>query len=335
MKRLTAVLLLVIGLSGCTVLPGEERAFAVALCVEHAEEAWQAYARVPAYQAEGGYATIHGAGSTLDSAISALEAASPMQLSFGQLRLIVLSASSGAGDIVQSALRILARKRDIRPDALVSVAYARAGEVCDSMNPVTGTRLSKSLEKLFEAKREQGRMPFVTLNDISRMGGRESLVLPCLRVERAEGEQEARIGFEGCVLFGMNGMRALTLDESETRLLCVLRGQMSRGRLQVEGEEMTFTGITSRTRLLTEGISTTITMRAAGTAPSVNGIEAQLTQAFRALTQKLQNAGCDALGLARQSIAGADTWQTWIDSDWGGKYPDLPWEVRVRVEASD
>ncbi len=335
MKRLMAVLLLVIGLSGCTVLPGEERAFAVALCVERAEGAWQAYARVPAYHAEGGYTTIHGAGTTLDGAFSALEAASPMRLSFGQLRLIALSASSGTDDAMPGALRILVRKKDIRPDALVSVAYARAGEVSDSMNPVTGTRLSKSLEKLFEAKREQGRMPFVTLNDISRMGERESLVLPCLRVERAEGEEAAQIVFEGCVLFGMNGMRALTLDDEETRLLSVLRGQMSRGRLPVEGEEMVFTGISSRTRLLKEGISTTITMRASGHDPSVDGLEAHLTQPFRVLTQKLQEAGCDALGLARQSIAGADTWQTWIDSDWTGKYPDLPWEVRVRIEAPD
>ena len=113
MKFLILLALVALACSSCTALPAEERAFAVALCVEKTDE-WRVCARIPTYQSGGGYMTVTGNGETFPAALSHLDAASPMRINLSQLRLLVADVGLVNSGGFEAVLSTLSERPDIR-----------------------------------------------------------------------------------------------------------------------------------------------------------------------------------------------------------------------------
>lgn len=328
MKRLLALLLLLMPLcASCTALPAEERAFAVALCVEKEGETWRVHGRIPTYQTGGGYLSVSGEGETLPAALSAMDEAAPMHLHLSQLRLLVLDAALGQSDDLAAALNELAAREDMRPQCAVAVTEASAKDVMDALKPSTGSRLSKSIDVLLDTRIEQGTILSATLADVIRMGERQSPVLMALTLE------EGKISLSGGYPFG--GMRLGTaLTPEETAFLALMRGEARTLHLRIPGGSAQVRDVSAKLRLSEDmqSASVEITLRTTASTLTREGLEQAIAAECLRLLTRLTSEGCDVLGLGRKAIIHADDMAAWHALDWPARCRSLRWAVAVRVQ---
>lgn len=343
MKRVLALLAALLLLNGCSSLPGEERSFAVALGVEKSDEGWRVSARLPTYQAEGGYMTLSACGNSLGDAMALLNATAPMELHYGQLRLLLFSAELAQSAAFPELLRALADRGEVRPQAALAITRANVRDVVDALEPATGSRLSKSLETLLEARQRLGVTPLTTLEAYQRLGQRQQAVLLNVNLPMAEpragldataGMQNAQGGgkvqFAGGWLLGRLGSATGQLTAMEMQLLSLTEGRLRQGALSLpEGTTMLLDTSTS-IRLLGETVRCTIHLRYSASSLTEAGIEAALAQHLQALAAKLAAADCDALGIARRAMRGTLTMGTWQASQW--QYSALTWQFSIKAE---
>ena len=179
MKRMAAVWLIVscAVLGGCSMLPGEERAFPVCLGLHHAGGTWQACVRISTYTNPGEYMTVSADGSSLAEAMTLLDASAPIRLHYGQVRLVILSRELASSDQLTAVLDSLNKLGEFRADAMLCVTEDDLPSLMDEMKPSSGTRLSKFLEVLLDSRIGQGVIPDTTLGTYRRQGERQSLTL--------------------------------------------------------------------------------------------------------------------------------------------------------------
>ena len=321
MKALILLALVALVCSSCTALPAEERAFAVALCVEKDDE-WRVHARIPTYQTGGGYMTVTGEGDTFPAALSSLDTASPMRINLSQLRLLVADAGLVRSDEFTDLLSAIAERHDIRMQCTVSVTDAPAKDVAEALKPATGTRLSKALDLMIDARIEQGAILPAALADVLRMGERQSPILAALLLENKE------ISLSGG--YTLDGM-SITADE--TALLSLLLGHAKEMHLPLSEGAAEVRDACAKVSLSEDHASARVelTMTATASTLGASELEQALISELLPLLTRLSGAGCDALGLGRQAIMGAHDMARWHALDWPERYPSIRWEVAVGV----
>lgn len=316
MKKLLALLMLLCCTS-CTALPAEERAFAVTLCVEKHGDAWQIYARIPAYKASGEYLTVQGRGRSFNAALVDLDAESPMKVTLSQLRLLVIS-----GDVdIHDVLAALSDNLDIRQQCLVAATDMGAEAIMAALIPETGKRLSKTLDLLVESRREQGTIPDAKLAKLLCMGERQSPMLAYATLE--EGMLNLRGGWAAGNI----------LTQDETALLSLLMGDVKEKYLVLpEGTAHIREASAKATYHKKEhAASVTLHMDVVESELSASELERAIADAALLLLTRLSSKGCDVLGLGRQAMLGMHDMQQWQQLMWKDTYHQVRWEISVRV----
>ncbi|MBQ2953184.1 MAG: hypothetical protein IJE07_06465 [Clostridia bacterium] len=329
MKRILTLLLALVLCTSCAALPAEERAFAVVLAISGREGAWELHARIPTYQAGGGYATVAGAGDTLSHALAALDAAAPMPLHLGQLRLAVVAQETAASQDFADVLAWFGEQVDIRPGAVLCVTESDASALMEALKPAAGTRLSKALDALLEARIGQGVIPASALAEVLTAGERQSPVLAGLALE---GED---IVLSGGWPVGADGRVAPALTAQETQLLTLMQGQWRQGTLTLPEGTLRLTGATAAVELSLPALdqaSLRLTLQLADNPPDREALSQAIATACLTLLSRLSALGCDALGLARQAIPHMDDMAQWQALDWPGVCRRMAWSVSVGVE---
>ena len=325
MRRVCCLLLAMLLLTGCAALPEEDRAFAVVLGLDGQGDAWRAWARIPSYQQEGGYLTLSAQGRSLGEVMAQLEGAAPMVLHYGQLRMMVFSRELAESAGFPGVLDALASRNGVRNQAALAVTEDDMASLMDAMEPPTGTRLSKSLEGMMAARREQGVIPDATLAGLRRMGERQQPVLMGVMME--DGMQ-----LSGGWLFDADGRLRDSLSAAEQQLLSLLSGSFHRGTLSLGEGTLTVTEADSRVRLVGGEAVCSVRLRYTSSSFSEEGASQRLDAALSALTAKLAAAHCDALGLGRQAIMGCGNLEAWHSLGWQARYPALRWRFDLQME---
>lgn len=321
MKRLTLLLCALLLCTSCAALPAEERAFAVALCVEKAED-WRVYGRIPTYQSGGGYLTVTGAGDTFSAALADMDASAPMHLSFAHLRLLAMDAALAETGEVPTILAALAERSDMRMQCALALTDAPLSAVSEALVPAAGARLSKALDLMLEARIEQGTILPATLADVLRMGERQS---PVLIVLALEGEE--------LTLSGGYTLTGLRLTARETALLSLVLGEAKSLRLTLAEDAAELRDASVQISLSEDFAvaSVALTVRTTAASLTSDGLEQALASELAALLSRLSADGCDVLGLGRKAILRADNMAHWHAIAWPQRYRTLRWEVSVGV----
>ena len=325
MRRVCCLLLAMLLMTGCAALPEEDRAFAVVLGLDRDGDAWRAWARIPSYQQEGGYLTVSAQGSSLGEAMAQLEAAAPMALHFGQLRMMVFSRALAESGDFPGVMDVLASRNGVRRQAALAVTEHDMASLMNALEPPTGTRLSKSLEAMMAARREQGLIPDATLSGLRRMGERQQPVLMGIALE--DGMQ-----LSGGWLLGADGRLQGRLTAADQQMLSLLSGTFRQGTLSLGEGTLTVTEADSRVRLMDGEAVCSVRLRYTSSSFSEEGAALKLNDALLALTAKLAAARCDALGLGRQAMTGCADLEAWHRLDWQARYPALRWRFDLQLE---
>ena len=311
MKRIACLLATLLLCTSCTALPAEERAFAVVLMVEKGEERIRVHGRIPTYQTGGGYLTVTGEGQRLSAALADMEAKAPMEIHLSQLRLRVLDASLGRE--ASAVLLALSDRPDMRQGCAVAVTEAEADALMEAFKPETGTRLSKAIDVLLDARIRQGAILPCSLTDVIRMGERQTPVLAALTL----ADEKPALG--GGWPMTHNKTFAGILTPEECALLALLRGDARELQLTLpEGSA--------------KSAEVTLTLRMTASDLTPEGLEQNLAEELLTLLSRLSAQGCDVLGLGRKAILRAPDWSAWRAMDWPTACRQLRWKVFVGVQ---
>lgn len=330
MRRWLVLLCAAFLCQSCAVLPAEERCFVVALCMDASEGQVTLAARVPGYRSPGDYETVEGKGATLSDALAQLGAAAPMQLHYGQVRLVVVSEAMASSGVLLSALRELSEQPFFRGDAVVCITEKEPKSVCDALNPLTGTRLSKSLDILLDTRREQGVILCQSLNDMLLMGGRQCPTVVALDVKEAEKKEDSIVLMDGVWLVDGNGIAREKITGEETQILALISGKLETGTVTLGKMALPLRNIRVRLSVSQGQPFLQMSVKHGQTAVSDEEIAKLLEQEVKQVLQRLAESGCDALGLARKMMPRYQTADAWEAAQWNALYPRLSW----RVEAS-
>lgn len=326
MKRIACLLATLLLCTSCTALPAEERAFAVVLMVEKGEESIRVHGRIPTYQAGGGYITVTGEGQKLSAALADIEAKAPMEIHLSQLRLLVLDASLGRE--ASAVLLALSDRPDMRQGCAVAVTEAEADALMEAFKPETGTRLSKSIDVLLDARIRQGAILPCSLTDVIRMGERQTPVLAALTL--ADGKPALGGGWP----MTHNKTFAGMLTPEECALLALLRGDARELQLTLPEGSAKVRDASIRQTLAEDRKSAevTLTLRMTASGLTPEGLEQNLAEELLTLLSRLSAQGCDVLGLGRKAILRAPDWSAWRAMDWPTACRQLRWKVFVGVQ---
>jgi len=345
--RLLALLMMVVlTATGCGRLPAEERSFAVALGISASAGVWEVTARIPSYQQEGGYVTLAARGASLGEAMALLNAAAPMRLHYGQLRMIVFSRELAESPDFPGVLHALAARPDVRLQASLCVTEDNMTDLMDSLEPQTGTRLSKSIETLLETRLNLGVVPDATLSNLRRMGERQGAVLISVALEKepantvpgmdapagvqaAKGAGETQ--FAGGWMIGKDGMVRGQLTALDQQLLALMEGNLRKGMLALPEGAVMLLDASSRIKFQEGQGVCEVRIRYSAADLLKDEMERSLSDALSGVTDKLAAAGCDALGIGRRVIASCATIKEWHDLRWKERYPALQWKITVEA----
>ena len=338
MKRALCLLLICLFCTGCSALPPEERAFCVALLIDGSAQECTVRVRIPTYQQNGGYQTLSATGATLTDALRTLESAAPMRLHWGQLRLIVLSRAWAAEIPIVRTLSDLSGVENLRLHASVAVteedmAVSPSMDECrelaalaEKLVPENGTRLSKSIDVMVQARHEQGVIPTCAASALLRFGSRQSPVL-C-------GAESTTEGFllSGAWLTDADGLVRDFLPPEETQILLLMQGKLTRTQLLLPEHAIHLTETSTSIRLTENTAVCRVNLRYDRADLTPQAVSAETAQACLDVLNRLQAAGCDALGLGRKAIWSAWSMSDWRDSDFPAQLQNLRWTVEVRSE---
>jgi hypothetical protein len=195
-----------------------------------------------------------------------------------------------------------------------------------ALTPQTGTRLSKMMDVLLDARREQGYVLPVTLAEVIRMGERQTPVLMALTL------RDDTVDVSGGYALGAG---TVLLTAEETVLLSLLTGDANTPYLLLEDGGARVRDVHGSICL--DGLaaaSAEITLQTVETDLMPEELEASLAGELLALLTRLSQNGCDVPGLGRRAICGADTMEAWHALGWKERLRDLRWTVSVGVQGT-
>lgn len=346
MKKLL-MLALALLCTACSALPAEERSFAVVLAMERSDDVWRMSARIPTYQTGGGYITLTAEGNSLAEAMAMLDASSPMMLHLGQLRMMIFSEALASSENFATVLSVLAQRHDFRQQALLCVTRDGTQALMQQLEPVTGSRLSKSLDVMIETRREQGVIPPSTMAEILRMGERQSALLTCVALEHPEqgnqpgldqmaGAQAAsgagKVQMGGGWMLDAGQTVRGELTAAEMQLLSLMAGQLRKGTLALHEDTVTLLDASAGLTLQNGVAQCKLFLRYTGSSMTEEGVTQSLSQACQGVVSKLAAAGCDALGLGRKVMMGMQDMAQWHALNWPEQYASLEWHIEVHAQ---
>lgn len=329
MKRWLVLLCAALLCQSCAALPAEERCFVVALCMDAADGQVSLAARVPGYRSPGDYETVEATGASLPDALAQLEAAAPMQLHYGQVRLVAASERMAAAGMLLPALRELAQLPFFRGDAVVCVTEKEPKSVCDALNPLTGTRLSKSLDILLETRREQGTILSASISETLLMDGRQCPTAVALDVQEAEKQEDSTVSMEGVWLMDSSGSARQRLTGQQTQLLALISGKLKEGAIPLGNTALPLQNIRVQLSISQGQPLLRLSVKHGQTALSDAEMAEMLAQEIRQVLDLLAKSNCDALGLARKLMSRYQTAEAWEAAQWPALYPLMDWRVEV------
>ena len=334
-KLLCALLTLL--LTGCALVPEEDRAFVLCVAVSAAAGNVTFTVQIPDYKGKDEYHVLTGSGASFEAALADVSGKAPAPLHFGQTRLAVFTRSTAESEYFADLISRVARLPFMRMQAQVFVTEEAPQTLLEALTPRTGTRLSKYLDTLLGARREQGTLMGTTLSDVLRMGGRQDAVLGFAKSEassagKTEGKaasaedsgasgNEASAGadaqngkepvFSGGVLMGADGRMNGLLSAEETKTLSMLTGTEQELRFQWADCAALLHVRLCRVTLAGNTVHTTLIVRAETEEGTPTQAKTHLEEDVRKLMRKLSAASCDVLGLARQAVLQGDDLADW------------------------
>lgn len=346
MKKVLACVLAAALLSGCTVLPAEERAFAVCLGLGKNGDTWEACARLPTYTAPGEYVTVSAKGQSLAEAMTLLDAAAPIRVHYGQVRMVILTRELASGAAFRQVMDALSRLNEFRGEARLCVTEEPLTSMMDALTPQSGTRLSKYLEVMTASRIGLGVAPDTRVSDVWRMGQRQS---PLLADIALASQQQTTLGMDasagalsadgldiqlaGAWMLSLDGRVTGRLTAEENQLVQLLRGTLHKGALMLPSGSLTIIDGSSRIYAYQNTVRCHVRLRyrdAQGYTP--DGIRDAIVQVGQAVLGKLAAASCDALGIGRRMIRWCPDEQAWQALSWPERYPQLQWEIIVSLQ---
>lgn len=320
MKKLL-ILLLILPLAGC-VSRIELSTMAICLGIDGGEDGLTLTVKFPDYSdGKDGYKLVSAQGGTWQEAVSALYAAAPASLHFGQLREVVIG--QGAFDFYapRDLLGWTDQLPGMRSHALTAVCPGTAQAHIEGMQPAIGKRLSKYLDIALSHIEAEGRIPATALScavrDLSGPWRSPLLAWTEGGAYALGSRQNGLLTPEQVQLF-----RLITGESQQYRLQglgCSLRG---RARLGVETENGQDT--------LQLRLPVTLTYSVYENPPAP-GAENLLQQQIAELLGRLQALGCDALGFGCMAVRRYDTLAAWLQSGWPERFCQA--RISVTVEA--
>lgn len=327
MKRLILLLLLTLTCTSCTALPAEERAFAVALCVEKEADIWRVHGRIPTYQASGGYLTVSGEGATLSAALSDMDASAPMHVNLSQLRLLAVDWRTAQEGLLPMILQTFSDRADVRQGCAVAISDVPAKTLMEALKPVAGARLSKAVDVLLETRMEQGIILPAALADVLRMGRRQSPVL--IRATVSDGA----LTFSGGYPVNGEGRPEAAVTADETALLSLLTGHAKALRVHLSGVTAQVREASANVRLSEDlrSAEVMLSLRATSSSVTPEELEKRLAEEGVLLLSSLSGQGCDVLGLGRKAMTRMHDMNQWHALNWPERYRNIGWTVSVKV----
>ena len=249
-----------------------------------------------------------------------------MRLHWGQLRLIVLSRAWAAEIPIVRTISDLSGVENLRLHASVAVTGEDTAALAEKLVPENGTRLSKSIDVMVQARYEQGVIPTCAASVLLRFGSRQSPVL-C-------GAESTADGFllSGAWLTDADGLVRDFLPPEETQILLLMQGELTRTQLLLPEHAIHLTEASTSIRLMEDTAVCRVNLRYDRADLTPQGVSAETAQACLDVLNRLQAAGCDALGLGRKAIWSAWSMSDWRDSDFPARLQNLRWTVEVRSE---
>lgn len=347
MKRVIILLLAAALCCGCSILPGEDRSFAVALGVSESGGVWEVCARVPTYQTGGGYLTLSARGKSIGEAMALLNASAPMELHYGQLRMLIFAKELAQSTQFAELLRTLATRGEVRTQAALCVTESTVKDVMDALEPATGSRLSKSLEAMIRARQKVGVVPDATLSQVQRMGLRQQPVLMNIALEPTKGnetlgmdaaagrqavEGSGKVQLSGGWMLGQDGLVRASLTAMDMQLLALMQGQWQQGTLSLPDGTITLLNVKSKIDAEKRDIYCTINIGCSAASYTEEGAQEAVIKQLKSLVDKLQRANCDALGIARKMILRCPDTVAWSEQEWTKTYPAMTWHFTVHAQ---
>ena len=310
---------------------------------------------------EPGYVTLSATADSCLGALNLLSATTPRSVDLSQLREIVLSETLARTDAALTVLRQIHALYEANGEAIVVVTPDDAGDFIRRQYAMFGIRLSQYLEVLFDHFAQLGTIPAgAQLRRV--IGGMESSTSDAAAVYAAgnafdatlllRGESEtdrlpghlprsspARNEYLGSAIF--SGARMVgTLTGDETAILRMVSGQALNTSIAMD-DALYQISVHSRIRrrIDWEGgaptLCVSISIRMALSAGVQNSTAAELASRLEAdaqkLLQKLQAAGCDAVGFGRMAVRRYADIPAWEASGWAQAYRTAPVRVTARV----
>ena len=332
MGRKLLCALLTLTLTGCSLVPTEDRAFVLCVAVHASAGSVAVTVQIPDYKGKDEYHVLTGSGASFEAAVADVSGKAPAPLHFGQTRLAVFTRSTAESARLSDLIIRVAKLPFMRMQAQVFVTEETPQALLEALTPRTGTRLSKYLDTLLGARREQGTLLGTTLSDVLRMDGRQAAVLGLAKLEKgaaaensggtenaeepgaAEAQSSSNKGepvFSGGVLLGaderMNGL----LSAKETKTLSMLTGTEQELRFQWEDCAALLHVRLCRVTLAGSVVHVSLTIRGEAEEGTPARVQTRLTEDIEELLQRLSAAQCDALGLARQAVLQGDDLTAW------------------------
>ena len=343
--RIVLLLLALCLCSSCSLLPEEERAFAVCLGVSRAGETWEVSVRLPTYAGAGEYLTVTARGNSFGEAMTLLDASAPIRVHYGQVRLVLFSRALAETEDFATVLADLGKLNEFRMAAYAAVTEDSVTEVMDALQPETGMRLSKFLEVLMSSRMALGTVPDARMGEILRCGTRQSPLLAALALAPEEpvspgldasaGQAAAEglsVQMAGAYLVGLDGRVQGQLTAGEHQLLRLMQGKIKKGALSLGTGSVTILDSTACVTYDGGRAACAIRLRCKDAHLTDQELEAALAADCGRVLAKLAAADCDALGLGRRRVTGCLDWPAWQAQAWPLAYPAIPWQVTVTLQ---
>lgn len=215
---------------------------------------------------------------------------------------------------------------NLRLHASVAVTEEDTTELAEKLVPENGTRLSKSIDVMVQARHEQGIIPTCAASMLLRFGSRQSPVL-CSAESTTEG-----FLLSGAWLTDADGLVRDFLPPEETQILLLMQGELTRTQLLLPEHAIHLTEASTSIRLTENTAACRVNLRYDRADLTPQAVSAETAQACLDVLNRLQAAGCDALGLGRKAIWSAWSMSDWRDSDFPARLQNLRWTVEVRSE---
>lgn len=344
MKRLLLLLMCLGLMGGCSLLPEEERAFAVCLGIDRTGDVWSVSVRLPTYTNVGEYLTVSAQGGSMGEAMTLLDASAPIHVHYGQVRLVIFSQALAQSDAFPAVLSDLSAIGGFRMAAYAAVTADPLPEVMEALSPETGTRLSKFLEVMLSSRVGLGTVPDARMGDILRSGARQSPLLADVALAAGDAAlpgldapagQTAAEGLSlqiaGAWLMGLDGRVQGRLTAAEHQMLRLMQGKIKKGAITLGDGSVTVLDSTAQVRWNGSRASCAIRLHVKDAPMTDQELESALVSAAQATLAKLAAADCDALGLGRRQMMRCADWNDWESLDWLHRYPAIPWQVTATL----